>query len=268
MGAVDYITKPFNPFLVKTRVKNHLLLKKYQDQLEELLQQQTYQLIKTQEATIKSMATLAEYRDPETGGHIKRTQSYVKQLAVTLQRDREYSPELTDDVIQDLYRSAPLHDIGKVGVPDHILLKPGKLTDEESKRMRLHALYGRNAIRVSEKELGDTSTFLSYAREIAYTHHERWDGQGYPKGLKQRDIPLPGRIMALADVYDALISRRVYKAPFSHHDAVTIISEGRGTHFDPTIFDAFIDIQEQFRQIAIDFSDSDEEKRILENDII
>lgn len=265
LGAVDYITKPFNPALVKARVKNHLLTKEYQDLLEDLLEQRTYHLIKTQEVTIKSLGTLAEYRDPETGGHIKRTQSYVQLLATELQSHPEYGPELSDDVIQALYHSAPLHDIGKVGVPDHILLKPGRLLPKEFEEMKQHALYGWNAIISTENELGDESTFLSHARDMAYTHHERWDRMGYPRGLREREIPLSGRIMAVADVYDALISRRVYKPPFSHTFAVSSIQKGSGTHFDPTIVDTFSGVQEQFRQIAIEFADSEEELAVLVN---
>jgi len=265
LGAVDYITKPFNPALVKARVKNHLLTKEYQDLLEDLLEQRTYQLIKTQEVTIKSLGTLAEYRDPETGGHIKRTQGYVQLLASELQSHPEYGSELSDEVIQALYHSAPLHDIGKVGVPDHILLKPGRLLPVEFEEMKQHALYGWNAIISTENELGDESTFLSHARDMAYTHHERWDKMGYPRGLKEKQIPLSGRIMAVADVYDALISRRIYKPPFSHKFAVSTIQKGSGTHFDPTIVETFSDVQEQFRQIAIDFADTEEELAVLVN---
>lgn len=266
LGAVDYITKPFNPFLVKARIKNHLLLKQYQDLLEDLVRQRTYQLEKTQDVTIKSMGTLAEYRDPETGGHIKRTQNYVRLLTEKLKDHPAFRPHLTEPVIRALYQSAPLHDIGKVGVPDHILMKPGRLTPREFEQMKRHARLGRDAIAASEKELGDTDTFLSYARQMAYAHHEKWDGTGYPRGLKGEKIPLPGRLMAVADVYDALISSRVYKPAFSHSYAVEVIRKGKGTHFDPAIVAAFLEIEQQFKETAIEYADSQEDKLNLVHD--
>ena len=210
LGAVDYITKPFQPALIKARVRNHLELKRHRDHLEELVKERTRELELTQEVTIESMGTLAEYRDPETGGHIRRTMNYVKALADQLATLPQFAPHLNKVVIEQLYKSAPLHDIGKVGVADSILLKPGKLTDEEFQEMKKHAVYGRDAIRSASRKLGEKS-FLAFAEEIAHSHHEKWDGSGYPRGLKGGQIPIPGRIMAIADVYDALISRRVYK---------------------------------------------------------
>lgn len=263
LGGIDYITKPFNPFLLKARIRNHLLLKHYQDHLEELVRERTIQLERTQEATMKSMGTLAEYRDPETGGHIKRTQNHVRLLAENLRDHPRFRSYLTPEKIQDLYKSAPLHDIGKVGVPDNILLKPGKLTPEEFEKMQQHTVYGRDAIAASEKELGDETTFLSVAKEIAFTHHEKWDGSGYPQGLAGDAIPIPGRIMAIADVYDALISKRVYKPPFPHEKAVNIIHEGRGIHFDPDMVDVFLTVSEKCREIALEFADFDEERDCL-----
>lgn len=259
MGAVDYISKPFNPDLVKARVKNHLLLKMHQNNLEFIVKDRTKELEKTQAAIIKSMAILAEYRDPETGGHIKRTQGYVKLLADTLRRDEKYKEILNDSFIEILYKSAPLHDIGKVGVADSILLKKGKLTEEEFEEMKKHAVYGRDAIQASEEELG-TDSFLKYAKEIAYSHHEKWDGSGYPLGLKGEEIPLSGRLMAVADVYDALISIRAYKPPFPHDKAVSIILEGKGKHFDPQIVDIFEECEDEFRQIALENADFEEER--------
>ncbi len=262
MGAVDYLTKPINPDLVRARVRNHLELKQYQDHLENLVKERTRRLALTQAVTIESLATLAEYRDPETGGHIKRTQNYVKALAVHLKEHPRYGDELNDDIIELLYLSAPLHDLGKVGVPDHILLKAGKLTDEEFEEMKKHTVYGHDALLITEQKLGE-DTFLQYAREIAYTHQEKWDGSGYPSGLKGDEIPLAGRLMALADVYDALISKRVYKPPFPHEKAVQIIVEGRGQHFDPDLVDAFVELQETFRNIALTFADYEEERQML-----
>lgn len=265
LGAVDYITKPFRPGIVKSRVQNHLELKRHRDHLEELVRERTKQLVLTQDATINSLATLAEYRDPETGGHIKRTQNYVKALAIKLQGHPKFGDFFNANTIEQLFKSAPLHDIGKVGVRDSILLKPGKLTDEEFEEMKKHTQYGSDTIFRVELELGDAlaQSFLSFAREIAYTHQEKWDGSGYPQGLKGEEIPISGRLMALADVYDALISRRVYKPPFTHSKAVEVITEGKGLHFDPDIVDAFLDIHEEFRQVAIEYADHDEEREAL-----
>ena len=262
MGAVDYITKPINPELVRARVRIHLELKQYQDHLENLVKERTRRLALTQAVTIESLATLAEYRDPETGGHIKRTQNYVKALAVQLKDHPRYRDELNDETIEMLYLSAPLHDLGKVGVPDHILLKAGKLSDEEFEEMKKHTVYGHDALMITEQKLGE-DTFLRSAREIAYTHQEKWDGSGYPSGLKGDEIPLAGRLMALADVYDALISKRVYKPPFPHEKAVQIIIEGKDRHFDPDLVDAFVELQETFRNIALTFADYEEERQML-----
>jgi len=262
LGAVDYITKPVNPELVRARVHNHLELKRYQDHLETLVAERTRRLALTQAVTIESLATLAEYRDPETGGHIKRTQNYVKALAVHLKNHPRFREELSDEVIDLLYLSAPLHDLGKVGVRDNVLLKPGRLTNEEFEEMKKHTIYGEEALRITEQKLGEDS-FLQYARQIAYTHQEKWDGSGYPQGLTGAEIPLPGRLMALADVYDALISKRVYKPPFPHEKAVEIIVEGRAKHFDPDIVDAFLELEDTFRNIALTFADYDEERQML-----
>lgn len=239
LGAVDYITKPINPDLVKARVGNHLELKRYRDSLEYLVQEKTRELQLTQAVMIESLGTLAEYRDPETGGHIKRTQNYVKALASALKNHPRFREELNEETIDLLYLSAPLHDIGKVGVRDNILLKPDKLNDDEFREMKNHTKYGHDALHITEQKLGK-STFLRYARQIAYTHQEKWDGSGYPQGLNGDKIPISGRLMALADVYDALISKRVYKPPMPHEEAVRIFSDGKGTHFDPDIVDAFL----------------------------
>jgi adenylate cyclase len=223
------------------------------------------ELLTTQDITIESMANLAEYRNRETGGHIKRTRMYVKLLAEHIKHHQRYKQFLSNEYIDMLYKSAPLHDIGKVGIPDHILLKPSELNEEELKIMKTHTTSGRDVIESSVRKLGKTS-FLTTAEEMAYTHQEKWDGSGYPQGLKGDEIPISGRLMALADVYDALISKRIYKSPFSHAVAVDVIKEGRGTHFDPDMVDAFLEIQEQFRKIAYEFADSQEEREMLEKD--
>lgn len=262
LGAADYMTKPIIPNLTKVRIRNHLKLKQYQDNLEELVRQRTKRLQLTQSVMIESLGTLAEYRDPETGGHVKRTQNYVKALADHLQKHPRFQEELTSEVIELLYVSAPLHDIGKVGVADSILLKPGKLSDEEFAQMKLHAQYGYEILKKAEITLGADS-FIHYAKEIAYCHHEKWNGSGYPRGLSGDDIPLSGRLMALADVYDAHISKRVYKPPFPHEEAIAIITKGKGSHFDPDIVEVFLEIESTFHNIALLYADFDEEREAL-----
>ncbi len=269
LGAVDYITKPFEVVEVRARVKTHLSLQKARQALaqqneflEFKVRERTRKLALTQEVTIECIAALAEYRDPETGGHIQRTKNYVRTLALRLQSEPRFRTILTAEVVDLLYLSAPLHDIGKVGIPDHILLKPGPLTDAEFEEMKKHTVYGRDALKVAADKLGGQS-FLRFAMEIAYSHQEKWDGSGYPEGHKGEEIPISGRLMALADVYDALISRRVYKPPFTHQQAVEIILQGKGSHFDPTMVDAFVEIQEDFRQIALRFADFEEERATL-----
>lgn len=262
VGGVDYITKPFSPPVLKARVETHLALKQARDALreqnallEERVEQRTRRISALQDAIIMAMASLAETRDNETGNHIRRTQWYVRLLAEQLSRKPAYQELLTPGRIGLLYKSAPLHDIGKVGVPDRILLKPGKLTAEEFAEMKKHTEYGRDAIIAAEQSLDDEETFLSLAKEIAYGHHEKWDGSGYPIGLTGEAIPLSARLMALADVYDALISKRVYKPAFSHEKARAIILEGRGLHFDPEVVDAFLEVESEVRRIAARLAD-------------
>ena len=270
LGAIDYITKPFEVVEVKARVKTHLSLALAKNELanqniilEEKVKERTKELALTQDVTIYSLAVLAEYRDPETGGHIRRTQNYVRTLAEHLRHHDKFKDYLDDSTIELLYKSAPLHDIGKVGVPDEILLKPGKLTDIEFEQMKEHCVYGMKTIAAAEDKFGSKSTFLHFAREFAHTHQEKWDGSGYPQGLKGEDIPVSGRLMAVADVYDALISKRVYKPPFPHSKAVTIISEGKGKHFDPDMADGFMKLENTFRTIALEFADFQEERDAL-----
>jgi putative two-component system response regulator len=206
------------------------------------------------------MASLAETRDNETGNHIRRTQNYVKLLAQHLQFHPNYTHFLNmDGVIETLFKSAPLHDIGKVGIPDAILLKPGRFEPSEFEIMKSHPELGQNTILQAESELGIDVPFLQYAKEIAYGHHEKWDGSGYPQGLSGEDIPISARLMAVADVYDALISRRVYKEGMPHEQAVQIILDGKGTHFDPHIIEAFVVLHETFKEIASTFSDSNDD---------
>ena len=262
LGAVDYITKPFNLALLKERVKNHLDLKSHRDNLMDLVAERTQEILKTQEATIAAMGIVAEFRDPETGAHINRTRNYVLALCTHLKKSPKFENVLDSRTVELLHISAPLHDIGKVGVADHILLKPGKLTDEEFDEMKNHTVYGRNIINTVEERFGKSS-FLAVSKEIAFGHHEKWNGKGYPQGLKGEEIPLSARLMALGDVYDAIITKRVYHPPLPHYKAVEIILSEKGTHFDPDLVTAFDEIQEQFREIALEFTDCEEQREVL-----
>ncbi|MCS5690868.1 two-component system response regulator [Cyanobium sp. FGCU-6] len=264
LGAVDFISKPVNPPIVLARVATQLQLKDAADFLrdqniflEAEVQRRTRDLIAIQDVTIQMMAGLAETRDSETGHHIRRTQHYVKALAEQLRSHPRYGSQLDDRTIDLLFRSAPLHDIGKVGIPDRILLKPGRFTPEEFAIMKTHTTLGRDAIATAERQLGMEVDFLHVAKEIAYSHQEKWDGSGYPQGLAGEAIPLSARLMALADVYDALISPRLYKEAMSHEAAMAIIEAGRGRHFDPDVVEAFRAVEGQFRAIAECFRDSD-----------
>lgn len=269
VGCVDYITKPVSAPVVKARIKTHLALYDQNRLLEQKVKERTLELLHTQDVTMFGMALLAEYRDNETGGHIMRTKRYVRFLAVKLALIPKYSERLDEEMIDLLFKSVPLHDIGKVGVPDRILLKAGPLSDEEFAIMKKHPVYGGDALARAEQALqsGESSSFLKLGKEIAYTHHEKWDGSGYPYGLKGEDIPMGGRLMALCDVYDALISKRIYKPPLSHAEAVKIITVGDGRvkpdHFDPDILQVFRDNHDEFRKIALEYADHEEEKAFL-----
>jgi putative two-component system response regulator len=262
-GCVDYITKPIAPPLVMARVATHIALKRTSDQLaytnanlQEEVERQTREVQRVQEVTIMAMASLAETRDNETGMHLRRTQQYVRALAEDLQRNSPYADQLDTASIDLMTKSAPLHDIGKVGIPDGILLKPGRLTSDEFEVMKTHAELGARIIASAEDGLGAPSSFLRFAREIAHHHHENWDGSGYPDSLAGTAIPLSARLMAVADVYDALICRRIYKKPFSHADAQQFIINGSGGKFDPVLVQAFERLAPRFAEIAEDLCDS------------
>ncbi len=263
LGATDYISKPMSPPIVRARVATHLelararrALERQNVILEERVQERTAELERAKDVAIFCMASLAEARDNETGRHLLRTQNYVRVLAEKLQDHPRFEHFLNPRNIRLLYKTAPLHDIGKVGVPDRILLKPAKLDADEWEVMKKHTDYGHDALLRAEDELG-TTDFLELARSMVLSHHEKWDGSGYPKGLEGDEIPIAGRLMALADVYDALISRRVYKEPYSHDEAVEMIRDGSGTHFDPDVVDAFIALQTVFKEIATTYADQE-----------
>ena len=272
VGAVDYITKPISPPIVLARVKTQLALKASADFLRDQnaflegeVLRRTHEVSAIQDVAIQAMAALAETRDNETGNHIRRTQNYVRALSQQLSGHPRFSDFLTPGNIATLYKSAPLHDIGKVGIPDRILLKPGPLTAQEFEIMKTHTTLGRDAIIHAEHSLGIEVDFLKFAKEIAYSHQEKWNGSGYPEGLAGEAIPVSARLMALADVYDALISRRVYKDSMPHDKAVAIIQQGRGSHFDPDMVDAFLVIADEFKAIAQRFSDSDSDMAVKAN---
>ncbi len=263
LGAVDYITKPISPPIVLARIKTHLGMKLMQDFLrdqnaflEAEVAKRTTEIMAIQDVTIHVMASLAETRDSDTGQHIRRTQHYVRLLAEKLRFNPRFAYFLNDDnIIEILFKSAPLHDIGKVGIPDRILLKPGRFEAAEFEIMKTHTTLGRDAIIQAEHELGIEVPFLKYAKEIAYGHQEKWDGSGYPQGLAGDAIPISARLMAVADVYDALISRRVYKQGMPHEKAAQIIIDGKGSHFDADMVDAFLALQDEFQAIAARYAD-------------
>ncbi|MDF2409965.1 response regulator [Aeromonas sp. 2HA2] len=262
LGAADYITKPIKPAIVQARVRTQLEAKQARDGLQsqntaleaEVARRMTENDL-IQQVSIRALAHLAEIRDPETGNHILRTQGYVRLLANALASHPRFIDTLTPRYIDLLSRSAPLHDIGKVGIPDHVLLKPAKLTVEEWEVMRTHAKLGSDAIEEAERDIEQPLAFLTLAKEIAHWHHEKWDGSGYPDGLRGDEIPLSARLMALADVFDALINVRVYKAAMPYDEARTLILSGTGQHFDPDVVTAFDNHFDQFVAIAERYTD-------------
>ena len=279
LGASDYISKPFSPNVTFARIKTHLQLKEMTDFLRDQntfleaevskrtdeIKSQSERLQALQQATILIVTSLAETRDLETGNHIRRTQYFIEAIAQELVESGEYSDELSADMIAPIVRSAPLHDIGKVGIPDAILTKRGKLTEPEYEIMKSHAQLGLDAIERAERQLGIQVDFLQHAKEIAVGHHEKWDGSGYPKGLAGTDIPISARLMAIADVYDALINQRCYKPAIEHDKSVAIMQQGRGTHFDPVAFDAFLRIEQRITEIAHEYRDEEDPTETLDS---
>jgi putative two-component system response regulator len=261
-GAVDYVTKPISPPIVLARLRTHLALRRAARELirrnrtlEEAVRERTAELALSQEATIQALTALVESRDHETGGHILRTQRYVRALALEMRSDSRFVGALDDHIVDLMCKSAPLHDIGKVAIPDAVLLKAGKLDPQEFEVMKTHTSIGRDALSSAAGDPAKTSEFLRFAAEIAGGHHEKWDGTGYPLGLAGEAIPLAARLMALADVYDALRCARVYKRAMTHAQASEIIVAGRGLHFDPGVVDAFLRCETLLAEIATAFAD-------------
>ncbi len=269
LGAVDYITKPIKPAIVQARVRTQIQLKQAQDtlriqnaDLETEVRRRMRDNRIVEDVAMRALASLAETRDNETGNHIRRTQGYVELLARSLASTEKYKAALNVDTIDMLVKAAPLHDIGKVGIPDHILNKPGPLDPDEWQIMKQHTVIGANSIEHAMVGEADHTplAFLHVAMDIAYSHHEKWDGSGYPDGIQGEAIPLAARLMALADVFDALISRRVYKPAFSYDEAKRIILEGRGSHFEPVLVDIFEERFDDFKAIALRFADDEKNK--------
>jgi putative two-component system response regulator len=253
LGAIDYIVKPFQPPLLLKRIEVHLLveaqrkeLQYFNENLQIMVEEKTQSILELQNAMLKTIAELVECRDDITGGHIERTQRGIKILLEELERSGVYRDETEGWDMDLLLQSCQLHDVGKISIDDRILKKPGKLSAEEFEEMKKHASFGEQIIEKIEA-LAKESDFLNYAKIFAASHHEKWDGTGYPRGLKEHEIPLLGRIMAIADVYDALVSERPYKKAFSHDEAVRIIVEGSGTQFDSALIQVFLNAADQFR---------------------
>lgn len=262
VGAVDYIHKPVTPPIVLARIKTHLEIKRWRDFMEDQsawlqreVARQVNQVLQLQSASIHVMVSLAEFRDEETGNHIRRTQEFVRLLGERMMRQGLHPDELTPATVDQMSQAAPLHDIGKIAIPDHILLKPDKLTADEFAIMKTHALRGFEILERARQTIGQDNPQLSFASQITRHHHERWDGSGYPDGLSGARIPLAARLMAVADVYDALRSTRPYKCPYSHEVAVAIVTEGIGGHFDPEVAAAFLALQGEFARVSEQWSD-------------
>ena len=256
LGAVDYITKPFSQPILLKRVELHLLLQAQTDMIREysgnligIVNERTDDISALQNAVIMWAAEVIEFRDSETGQHVERVQKYLKILLDAMMEMDTYIEEVLTWDNDAFLKSALLHDVGKIKIRDDVLLKTARLTDDELLNMKLHSLYGKNLLENLQNRVPN-QTFLEYAKVLAHRHHERWDGSGYPDGLKEEEIPLQARMMAIADVYDALVSERPYKKALSHEEAMRIIAEGRGTQFDPNLSDLFISLSDEIREIS------------------
>lgn len=248
LGAADYLHKPCNPSIVRMRIATQLENSLYRQNLHSLVAERTHEIILTQKVTIRALATMAEWRDPETGEHIQRTADYVQCISQKMSMMPQYAPILTPDMIKLLHDSAPLHDIGKVSIPDTILFKTGLLDASERALMRQHTTFGASIFSKIEESLNNS--FFKIAKDIAHSHHEFWNGEGYPQGLRGAEIPLSAQIMAVADVYDALRSKRVYKDAMSHESAMRQMMLSEGIQFAPDVLRAAVEVQDELRAIA------------------
>ena len=262
LGAIDYITKPFSPCLLLKRLEVHLLVESQKRQLMDfnenltlMVEDRTRSIVELKNALLTTIAELVESRDDITGGHIERTKTYIKLFLGGMKERELYKEELEKINEESFLLSSMLHDVGKISVRDSILSKPDKLTAEEFDKMKVHTVFGDEIMQSIKKKTRD-SEFVENARIFALTHHEKWDGSGYPGGLRDYEIPIQGRIMAIVDVYDALVEARPYKKAFTHEKAVQIIKEGRGTHFDPLLVDLFSEMNETFDMQRRDFKNA------------
>ena len=257
VGGVDYITKPFQIEEVKARIDTHLKLSRLQKDLSNQVQRQVEEISNAQMALLFALTQMTEMRDDDTGKHVDRVQMLCRLLAHRLAEREKFRSQIDDVFIRRIYLASALHDIGKVGIPDHILLKKGRLTVDEFTIMRTHTLIGYESLAELARRY-PADTFINLAIQIARSHHEKWDGSGYPDGLREEEIPLCARIMAVADVYDALRSKRVYKPAFSHRVSREILKDGRGKHFDPNIIDVFLECEFEFQTITASVADGSE----------
>lgn len=251
VGIFDYITKPICPPTFRMRLKNCLKIQQQKKQLDELIEQQSTYLYDWQSSAIECISAVSDYRNLESKSHLERCGLLMRMLATTASENPKYVSILTDEVIDLLSRAAPFHDIGKLGIPDRILLKPGRLTEEEFDIMKQHATMGFGVVTIAASE-EKTSPFLRYVAEIAYSHHEKWDGSGYPQGLRGTEIPISARLMAIIDVYDAITSERCYKKAISHEKAIEIIVSDSGKHFDPDLIEVMLSVQDKMKKPAED----------------
>jgi len=263
LGAIDYLTKPFTPPLLLKRIEVHLLVESqkkdlliFNKNLQEMVNEKTKMVVELKNAILKTMAELVECRDDITGGHIERTQNYLGVLIDAMHKHKVYEDQIAPWDIGLVLQSAQLHDVGKISIRDEILRKPGRLTENEFEEIKAHTVFGEEVI--DRIRLGSSEqAFLEHAKILVSSHHEKWDGSGYPRGLSGQNIPLLGRLMAIVDVYDALVSERPYKKAYSHEDAVAIISDGRGSHFDPTLVDLFLKVANEFKTVMARVSEEE-----------
>jgi len=249
IGAVDYITKPFNIDLTRRRILNHLELKLYRDSLEKLVEDKISEVELIKNKIIECISSLAEFRSSETGSHIQRCKIFINILCKSLKNNPKYSDILTDSYIKLVSHVSPMHDIGKIIIPDNILMKPGVLTEAEFVIVKMHTIHGEKIITDIIGDKLKENQYLNVAKQMALTHHEKWDGTGYPNGLSGLNIPLPGRLMAIVDVFEALISKRVYKDPILPEIAINILENESGTAFDPELIEAFSNAKIKFLEI-------------------